>query len=70
MKITSAPASAYMRERAMASSRPVTAVASERAMMTVSGLRRAASAARSLMTISSAGMTFLPSMCPQRFGNT
>ena len=48
--------------RSMASSRPVTAIASVRAMISVSGLVRAASAARTFATISLVGMTFLPSM--------
>ena len=38
-------------------------------MMNVSGSWRAAAAARSFPACSSAGITFLPSMWPQRFGD-
>ena len=48
----------------------VTCSASERAMISVSSERRAATAARTLITISSAGITSFPSMWPQRFGET
>ena len=39
-------------------------------MTSVSGSARVATAARILSTISSTGITSLPSMCPQRFGKT
>jgi len=54
--------------RRSASSRPCIARASVRAMMKVSGLRRAAAAARSLAAITWASITSLPAMWPQRLG--
>ena len=39
-------------------------------MISVSSDRRAATAARTLITISPAGITSFPSMWPQRFGET
>ncbi len=39
-------------------------------MISVSSDRRAATAARTLIAISSAGITSFPSMCPQRLGET
>ena len=39
-------------------------------MISVSSERRAATAARTLITISDAGMHLLPSMWPHRFGET
>ena len=58
------------RARSIAASRPSTAAASVRAMSTKSGSRRAATAARILPTISSAGITALPLMCPHFLGIT
>jgi len=47
---------------------PSGASASVLAMMKVCGLWRAATAARSFPACASAGMTFLPTMWPQRLG--
>jgi len=66
----SAPASAYRLSRRIASSTPWVPAASVREMMMKSGSRRASHAAFTFCTISSAGMTLLPAMCPQRLGHT
>ena len=55
MNSTSAPASRYIRARSRARSRPSTARASVRAMITNSGWVRASTAARTFAAISSAG---------------
>src|SRR5579883_1570052 len=67
---TSAPASRYRRARSMAAPRPSTARASVRAITRKSGDRRAALAARIFSTISSAGITCLPSVWPHFLGAT
>ncbi len=66
----SAPASAYRLSRRIASSTPCVPAASVRAMMMKSGSRRASTAAFTFCTISFAGITLFPAMCPQRFGQT
>ena len=66
----SAPASHASCARAIASSMPLTASASVRAMITKSGSSRASSAALILPSHSAGGTTALPVMWPQRFGNT
>ena len=66
----SAPASRAICARSMASSTPLTASASVRAMITKSGSWRASSAALIFAIQSAVGITALPAMWPQRFGNT
>jgi len=68
-KMTSAPASRYSFARCSAPSMPSTARASVRAISTRS-VRRAATAARSLASMSSTGTSCLPSMWPHFFGAT
>lgn len=67
-KITSAPASRQAAARWQASSKPVTATASVRAISTVSGSLRAWTAARIFAVISSLEISCLPSMWPQCLG--
>ncbi len=66
----SAPASAYRLRRRIASAMPCVASTSVRDLMTKSGSLLAAAAARIFCTISSAGITSLPFMWPQRLGHT
>jgi hypothetical protein len=69
-KATSAPAASAALARLTASSKPATALASVRAMMTKSGLRLASMAARILAIESSSAMISLLSKCPHFLGKT
>ena len=64
----SAPASRYASARSIAASMPSTLIASVRATMRVSSLRRASTAAWIFCTISPFGTTCLPEKWPQRLG--
>src|SRR5437016_2780558 len=67
-KVTSAPASTKLWARSIASERPLTALASVRAMIWRSPSRRVSTAALIFCTISSVEIMALPAKWPQRLG--
>src|SRR5271156_2013491 len=69
-KVTSAPASTKLWARSIASERPLTALASVRAMIWRSPSCRVSTAALIFCTISSVEIMALPAKWPQRLGKT